>query len=129
MLLGKIFFVFLMLSSLLVSSCGLAQQGAITGAHKAYGRGDYVKALAQLSGAEKYTTPSAEVQAEILFLRALCWEKLSRLADANGLYEHIVQKFPESQYAAQARATLHERRFVVAQPIYTIAAICRRSTP
>jgi len=115
-LLRKYFSLLLLLSSLPSLSCSnLAQQGAISSAYQAYGQGNCGTVLKNLSDAEKYAIPSPSIQAEIFFLRAQCFEKLSQVNNAIGLYEYIVKTFPESAYAAQAEGRLREHKIVITQ--------------
>jgi tetratricopeptide (TPR) repeat protein len=84
----------------------MAQSGAIKRAEDAYNDGKYERALTRLSQAERYTTPTAQEHAQILFLRAQSYEALHRLPDAIGCYKNLIETYPTSAYTYQARERL-----------------------
>jgi hypothetical protein len=98
--------IVIIISVILLSGCSLAQRGALDRAYRAHREGDHWKALEKLSDAESYTKPTPEMGAEILFLRASCFESLGRSEDAIGVYKHIIENYPETAYASQARIKL-----------------------
>ncbi|MBI4878735.1 MAG: tetratricopeptide repeat protein [Planctomycetes bacterium] len=69
--------------------------------------GDTEKALAEFLKVAVLFGGEAEV-AEALFLAGQCLEKLGDADRARGQYQEIVQKHPQSPFAAQARARLDE---------------------
>jgi tetratricopeptide (TPR) repeat protein len=69
-------------------------------------KGEYERALKELSYAEKYKEPTPDLRAEILYLRAICYEGLGRYDDAIGILKYLIDKFPDSSYAYQAKERL-----------------------
>lgn len=67
---------------LVLSGCTMAQDGAISQAYSAIGKGEYEKALAQLSLAASYSAPDRARQAEIDFLAGRSHEGLGNLPPA-----------------------------------------------
>ena len=96
----------LTLVTLIIMGCATAQRGAMGISYSLIEDGKYESALRRLSQAELYVEPTPELRAEISFLRAKCYEGLNKTDDAIGLYEFIVQKFPDTQYAFQAQRRL-----------------------
>ena len=90
----------------ILAGCDAAQKGAIQWAYSDIEKGKYESALSNLSSAESYKEPTPELKAEILYLRALCYGKLERYDEAIGVLMYIIDKFPDSSYAYQAKATL-----------------------
>ena len=82
------------------------QRGSMLRAYTAIGEERYNDALARLSEAEKYEEPTPALRAEIVFLRARSYEGLNSLSDAAGLYHYIIDNFPESTFAYQAKERL-----------------------
>lgn len=92
------------LTLIALTGCGhMAQTGAINRAESAYNDGKYKTALSRLSQAERYAKPTAEEHAQIIFLRAQCYEALHRLPDALGCYKSLTALYPTSVYTYQAR--------------------------
>ncbi len=102
-LIGAVCAGFILMSA---SGCGMAQQGALSFAYDAYARGDFDKALGELSEAESYTKPSPELHAEIVFLRSQCLEGKGQMEEAVGGYKYIVQNYPTSEYAFRSKEKL-----------------------
>jgi outer membrane protein assembly factor BamD (BamD/ComL family) len=100
------FKIILMSAVLALAGCATAQRGALSRAYSKVEDGKYEGALNDLSRSEKYTSPSEELQAEIAFLRGHCYEALSRLPEAIGSYQYLIEHFPNSIYAYQAKAKL-----------------------
>jgi tetratricopeptide (TPR) repeat protein len=82
------------------------QRGAMDLARSKISKGQYERALKELSYAEEYKEPTPVLRAEILYLRAICYEGLGRYKDAIGLLKYIIDKFPDSSYAYQAKERL-----------------------
>jgi len=85
---------------------GMAQKGALSGAHSAIKKSKYDDAIVKLSQAESYKIPTPELQAEMSYLRGYCYEMLKRTPEAIGCYRYVVDAFPSSSYAYQARERL-----------------------
>ena len=84
----------------------MAQRGAISWAYSDIEKGKYESALQNLSEAEGYMEPTPELKAEILHLRAICYVGLGRCDEAIGILKYIIDKFPDSSYAYQAKTIL-----------------------
>jgi outer membrane protein assembly factor BamD (BamD/ComL family) len=91
---------------LLVAGCATAQKGAMGRAYSAIKDGRYESALARLSEAEKYVPPTPELQAEISFMRGKSYEGMKNIPEAIGSYRYVVETFPKSIYAFQAKERL-----------------------
>lgn len=91
---------------LLLSGCGAARDGAIIRANSAIAVGRYNFALARLSEAESYTPPPPAADAQIVYLRARCYEGLRRWPEAIGSYQYLIAKHPDTSYAFQAKERL-----------------------
>jgi lipopolysaccharide biosynthesis regulator YciM len=76
-------FVAFLLAVVLVG-CATAQRGTMIQARAKLDEGGYKEALAKLADAEKMVAPTPELQAEILYLRAECYEGLGRKPEAVG---------------------------------------------
>lgn len=85
---------------------GLAQRGALQFAYTDIKTGKYESALKNLSDAESYKKPTPELEAEMLYLKAVCYSGMGRHEEAIGLLVYIIDKFPDSSYAYQAKAKL-----------------------
>ena len=92
--------------TMMIMGCATAQRGAISRSYKMIEDGKYESALRRLSAAEKYVEPTPELSAEICFLRARCFEGLNRLDDAVGLYDFILEMYPDTQHAFRAQRRL-----------------------
>lgn len=93
----------------LFASCmGMARQGALANAYEAYGEGNCAEVLENLSNAEYYKTPSPELLAEMRFLRALCFEKQGRTAEALGTYRYIADQHPDTEYGYRSKEKIKE---------------------
>lgn len=82
----------------------MTQGGAISRAQSAYGDGDYAKCLYHLDRAETYGPYSDVASARLSFQRGLCLEASGRKAEANAVYQNVARKYPDSDWASQARA-------------------------
>jgi len=76
--------------------------GALRGSRGALAEGECAKAIKKAGDAENYGTPSPEQQAEILFIRASCADRMGNAADAVGLFRYLKEKYPETSYGYQA---------------------------
>ena len=91
-----------------LAGCASAQRGAMLRAHSGIEKGKYEFALKRLSDAEKYVEPTPDLKAEIVYLRASCYEGLERYSEAIGSLKYLMDKFPDSSYAYQAKEKLRE---------------------
>lgn len=81
----------------------MIQQGAMNLAYSNFDHQRYNRALSKLGDAEKHSTLTPELKAEIAFLRARCYEGLKRPSDVLGTYRYIAENFPSTVYGYQAR--------------------------
>ncbi|MBI4524996.1 MAG: tetratricopeptide repeat protein [Deltaproteobacteria bacterium] len=88
------------------AACVMAQNGPLSRAQRALEEGDYKEALTHLLAAERYTEPTQDQKAEIIFLRARSYEGLKDSPEAIRLYRHLISTFPDSSYASAAREKL-----------------------
>jgi tetratricopeptide (TPR) repeat protein len=82
------------------------QKGALIRARSGISDGKYEFALKRLSEAESYADTTPELKAEIIYLRAICYEGLGRHDDARGALKYLVDRLPDSSYAYQAKEKL-----------------------
>ena len=104
----RIFFLALIcLSAAAFLGCATTlQKGAMDVAYSRISKGQYERALQELSYAEGYKEPTPDLRAEIFYLKAICYEGLGRYNDAIGLLKYVIDKFPDSSYAYQAKERL-----------------------
>lgn len=89
---------------LLLGSCAsIAQKGALIGVRKAVNKQDYAACLENLSEAESYGDFSEQENAQISFYRGFCLEGLGRQPEAAAVYQRLIEKYPDTDWAAQAR--------------------------
>ena len=86
----------------------ILEEGALIGAQKEMKKGRYDLALNKLSQAEHSKTPALVMAAEITFLRAECYERMGRVAEARGAYSFTVESFPDTAYGRMAQERLKE---------------------
>lgn len=100
------YFIAVLFCVVILTGCDMAQKGAMLYAYSDIEKGKYESALQNLSSAESYMKPTPELEAEILYLRAICYSKMGRQDEAEGVFRYIIDKFPDSSYAYQAKAKL-----------------------
>jgi len=88
--------------------CASAQRGAIVRARSSIEKEKYEIALKRLSSAENYVKPTPELKAEIIYLRAICYEGLERYNEAIGALKYIIDKYPDTSYGYQAKEKLRK---------------------
>jgi len=71
-----------------------------------YKEGEYKFALEMLSSAEQHKESTPDLKAEIVYLRATCYEGLERYDEAIGAFRYLVDKLPNTSYAYQAKEKL-----------------------
>ena len=91
-----------------LAGCALAQRGEMLRAHSGIEKGEYEFALKRLSAAEKYEESTPDLKAEIVYLRATCYEGLERYGEAIGALKYLIDKFPDTSYAYQAKEKLRK---------------------
>jgi len=91
-----------------LAGCASAQRGAMSRAHSGIEKGEYEFALKRLSEAEKYVEPTPDLKAEIVYLRATCYEGLERYSEAIGALKYLIDKFSDTSYAYQAKEKLRK---------------------
>jgi outer membrane protein assembly factor BamD (BamD/ComL family) len=93
-----------------LAGCATAQRGAMSRARSGIENKDYEFALKRLSEAETLAETTPDLEAEIVYLRAICYEGLERHDDAIGALKYLVDKFPDTSYAYQAKEKLSKLR-------------------
>lgn len=83
-----------------------AQQGAISFAQNAFESRDYGKCAKELTSAESYGSYSRRVDAQILFLKAICFERMGEKGSSQLALEKIISLYPETDWAAAASKKL-----------------------
>lgn len=96
----RVIILFLAIS---VCGCAMAQRGAVSSAYKALAEGDCGTVYQKLSRAEKYEDVPELLQSEISFIRARCIEKEYRYNEAFALYNSIILRFPNTEYAVRSK--------------------------
>lgn len=87
-----------LLLGIVLTSCGLAYDGALIYAHEAFEKKEYDRALAKISYAENYKPKLSEKeQREILLLKARIYEGKGDSQAYTGLYKYLAEKYPESE--------------------------------
>ncbi len=84
----------------------MAQKGALNKAYSSYNDQEYAKVLQFTSQAESHRTPTPELQAEILFLKALALERMERPYEVRGLLQHLAKNYPDTPYGSMAKVKL-----------------------
>ncbi len=95
----------LLLSSLL-AGCSIGQMGAMSRAHAGLADKRYEFTLKRLAEAEQFNSTTPELQAEISYMKAQCYDGMSKSAEAVGMYRYVVNTFPKSEFAFMAREKL-----------------------
>src|SRR5688572_19132006 len=88
--------------------CATAQRGAMLRARSGIEKGKYAFALHRLNEAEDYTAPTPKLKAEMLYLKGICYRGLGQHAEADALFNHVIEKYSESEYAALAKAQIRQ---------------------
>src|SRR5437764_13774738 len=82
--------------------CATAQKGNVMRAEFAVERGHYQYALNRLNEAEHLIQPEPLVQAEIVYLKGVCYAGLGRPSDARGSFQFVAEQFPNTEFGFQA---------------------------
>lgn len=94
--------------SLLCLGCAAARSGQLDIAVDRYMSGEYAEAISAADGALGTGTPSDEDRARANLIKAQSYDKLGERDSAIGLYEYVVDTYPQSPQAYQARRRLHQ---------------------
>lgn len=86
--------------------CATAQRGNVMRAQFAAEKGNYQYALNRLNEAEHLVEPEPLVKAEIVYLKGVCYSGLGRSADARGSFQYVVDHYPDTEFAYQAKEKL-----------------------
>ena len=94
--------------ALTISACAsLIQTASISEAYKHYESKHYDRTLELIRQAESAEAMSAEMKAELTYLKAMTYEELGEGETANTLYEYLVQLHSNSQYGYMAGKKLN----------------------
>lgn len=103
----KVVLVGLILS--LAGCASLAQTGSVSKAYETYERGRYAKTLKLITQAENFSTVTPELRAELTYLRAQTYRKLSQNEKAYTLFEYLKDQHKDSQYGYLAAKHLEQQ--------------------
>ena len=98
----------ILLSLVLVGCMGMARDGAMSGAYRAYNKGNYQKALTKINQAESYNASEPHELAESAYLKAQVYESLGRQGEAMATYKYIAEQFGDTQHGYLAKQKLEE---------------------
>jgi len=91
--------IFLVIITLFIASCaGAIQSQSLADAYKQYDRQKYSRVLELITRAENIKETSADMKAELIYLKALTYEKLGQKSSAAALYEYLAEEFNETQH-------------------------------
>lgn len=93
---------------LLLAGCATAQRGALSRAQSAYGKKEFQKCLAHVDRSESYGNYSDAMNARLSFQKGLCLEGAGRKAEAVAIYRRLIERFPNTDWSAQAKARIEE---------------------
>jgi TolA-binding protein len=91
-------------------ACATVQSGALSRAYGSYNKGDYVTALRRLAEAESYGEMPDLRHAEVYYLKGRCLEGMGNRGEAASLYEYLIKRYPDTEFAARAKGRLEELR-------------------
>lgn len=92
-----------LVATLSLGACAsLIQTASIADAYKHYESKHYDRTLELIRQAESAEAMSAEMKAELTYLKAMTYEELGEGETANTLYEYLVQEHSNSQYGYMA---------------------------
>ncbi|MDA8125567.1 MAG: tetratricopeptide repeat protein [Deltaproteobacteria bacterium] len=120
------FFIAIGFCAITFLGCATAQNGAMSRAHSGISKGEYEFALKRLSEAESYRTPTPDLKAEIIFLRATCYEGLGKYDDSMGALNYLIENYPDSRYVPQARVKINRMESNRSRESIQIAEIAER---
>ena len=100
--------ILLVAVAFLVTACASTIQSAsVSEAYKTFERQDYSRTLELITRAENVKDTSAEMKAELSYLKAQTYENLGEHETANALFEYLVEEHANSQYAYLATDRLN----------------------
>ena len=103
---NKLLIIGLVLLTVGCASTSTAQKSAISLAYSSYLDGDYQIALEHIFQAEQERRLTAELQAELAYLKAQSYEEMGQHRKAEGLFEYLKEEHPNSQYGYLANKML-----------------------
>gem|GEM_PF-1683261 len=110
----------LILAGALLGGCGTFMQGGAMNLAYAYmNKGQFDRALGELTAAERYAPPDYALNAEIAFLRAQCLDRLGRWGEALGAYSYAAEKYPDTTQGRQAATRLAQLKESLTPPVQT----------
>lgn len=106
------------ISTLVIAlGCAMTRSGALDSALDNYMKGNYEKAIRRADLALHIGTPTAEDRARAAIIKAQSLDQLGDTTAAVGLYQYIVETFPDDPESYQARERLrHLQRAGEASP-------------
>jgi hypothetical protein len=95
-----------LIASVTVSLLGcysMARSGHLGSAERALAENNCSRALASVGSAESMGDVTDGERLHIAFIRAQCYDRMSRTDDALGLYDYVAEKDPDSPRGFQSR--------------------------
>ncbi len=93
----------------LVACAGLVRTASVSEAYKHYELEQYERTLELIARAEHLDETSAEIKAELTYLKALAYEGLGHDDIAIALYRYLAEQHASSQYGYLAFEHLNSR--------------------
>jgi tetratricopeptide (TPR) repeat protein len=93
-----------------LAGCGLASRGSLLKTQQAYTESKYDQCIARAEEGIGYESDNPATNAALYFYKARCLELARRVPEAMAIYERLIAKFPDSDYALQAAERLRELR-------------------
>ena len=101
-------YIIVLLIVVFLNGCaGMAQIGSIRNAYDKFHAGEFEEVIQLTSQAEYFQDPTHEMKAEIVYLRALTFEKMGRNEEAAGLFTYLSEDFHDTQYGYMATQKLN----------------------
>lgn len=96
----------LIVAVMLVGCASMVRDGAIIRAHDNFEDGDYTDAIAIADRALNAYDYNDDQRAQLLFLKAVSYQKLEDYQSALALYRYIAYKYPDTEYGFRAASIL-----------------------
>ncbi len=102
---------FIILGSLIIQGCSsIKQQGSLFIALDAFDDGDYQKCFSKASKAETFGNYSRSLNAQIMFYKALCLERMENVSASHKTFEDLIDLYPDTDWGVAAKHKLHYQK-------------------
>ena len=108
-------FAIAFLLAFLTGCASMARDGAVVRAYNNFQRGECRDVISIVDRAVRVYEYEDERQAEMLFLKAGCMERLTDIDGAIALHAYIAHTYPETQFGFRSRRILKRVRDIEAQ--------------